>query len=140
MIIFIGFIIVIGAVLGGYLLEHGNLSVILQPVEIMIIGGAALGGFIIASPVRVIKAVIAATVRMFTHSPYSKNDYVEVLLLLNGIFYKIRQQGLVSIENDVDAPDESPLFTKYPKILKNNEAINLITDTLRTVIDRKSVV
>jgi chemotaxis protein MotA len=134
MIIFIGFIIVIGAVLGGYLLEHGNLSVILQPVEIMIIGGAALGGFIIASPVRVIKAVIAATVRMFTHSPYSKNDYVEVLLLLNGIFYKIRQQGLVSIENDVDAPDESPLFTKYPKILKNNEAINLITDTLRTVM------
>jgi chemotaxis protein MotA len=134
MIIFIGFIIVIGAVLGGYLLEHGNLSVILQPVEIMIIGGAALGGFIIASPVRVIKAVIASVVRMFTHSPYSKNDYVEVLLLLNGIFYKIRQQGLVSIENDVDAPNESPLFTKYPKILKNHEAINLITDTLRTVM------
>jgi chemotaxis protein MotA len=100
----------------------------------MIIGGAAIGGFIIASPVRVIKAVIAAIIRMFTHRPYSKQDYVEVLLLLNGIFYKIRQQGLVSIESDVDSPQESPLFTKYPKILKNHEAIDLITDTLRTVM------
>jgi chemotaxis protein MotA len=134
MIVFIGFIIVLASVVGGYLIEHGNLAVIVQPVEIMIIGGAAIGGFIIASPVRVIKAVIAAIIRMFTHRPYSKQDYVEVLLLLNGIFYKIRQQGLVSIESDVDSPQESPLFTKYPKILKNHEAIDLITDTLRTVM------
>ncbi|OPY85210.1 MAG: Motility protein A [Smithella sp. PtaU1.Bin162] len=134
MIILIGFIIVLGAVIGGYLLEHGNLAVIIQPVEIMIIGGAALGGFIIASPMRVIKAVISAVLRMFTHKSYSKNDYMDVLLLLNGIFYKIRQQGLVSIESDVDSPRESPLFTKYPSILKNHAAIELITDTLRTVM------
>jgi len=134
MTIIIGFIIVTGCVIGGYLLEHGNMSVLLQPVELMIIGGAALGGFIIASPMHVIKAVIAAILRMFTHAPYTKKDYTEILLLLNGIFYKIRQQGLVSIESDVDAPKESPLFTKYPNILKNHEAINLITDTLRTVM------
>jgi chemotaxis protein MotA len=134
MIVIIGFVIVIGAVLGGYLLEHGNLSVILQPVELMIIGGAALGGFIIASPIKVIKAVIAAVLRMFSNKPYTKQDYMEILLMINGIFYKIRQQGLVSIESDVDAPHESPLFTKFPKILKNHEAINLITDTLRTVM------
>jgi len=134
MIIFIGFIIVIGAVLGGYLLEHGNLAVIFQPVEIMIIGGAALGGFIIASPVRVIKAVISSVINMFTHRTHSKQDYMDVLMLLNGIFYKIRQQGLVSIESDVDAPQESPLFAKYPHILKNKPAVDLITDTLRTVM------
>jgi len=134
MIVIIGFVIVIAAVIGGYLLEHGNLSVIIQPVELMIIGGAALGGFIIASPVKVIKAVVAATLRMFSNKPYTKQDYIEVLLMINGIFYKIRQQGLVSIESDVDAPGESPLFAKFPKILKNQDAINLITDTLRTVM------
>jgi len=134
MIVIIGFVIVAASVIGGYLLEHGNLSVIFQPVELLIIGGAAVGGFIVASPVKVIKAVVAATLRMFTNKPYSKQDYIEVLLMLNGIFYKIRQQGLVSIESDVDAPSESPLFIKFPKILNNHEAINLITDTLRTVM------
>ncbi len=134
MIIIIGILIVTASVIGGYLLEHGNLSVIFQPVELMIIGGAALGGFIIASPVKVIKAVGSAMVRMFTAKPYTKQDYMEILLMMNGIFYKIRQQGLVSIESDVDTPNESPLFTKFPKILKNHEAINLITDTLRTVM------
>ena len=110
------------------------MSVIFQPVELMIIGGAAIGGFIVASPLKVIKAVGGAFLRMFTSKPYSKQDYIEVLLMMNGIFNKIRQQGLVSIENDVDSPAESPLFSKYPKILKNHEAINLIADTLRTVM------
>lgn len=130
----IGVIIVTGAVIGGYLLEHGNMSVIFQPVELMIIGGAALGSFVIASPLHVIKAVGASFLGMFTHKPRTKNDYMEILLLLNGIFYKIRQQGLVSIESDVDAPKESPLFSKYPNVLRNHEAIDLITDTLRTVM------
>ncbi|MEI6610613.1 MAG: flagellar motor stator protein MotA [Deltaproteobacteria bacterium] len=134
MIVIIGFITVFGCVIGGYLIHKGNLSIIFAPVELMIIGGAAVGGFIISSPVKVIKAVGAATLRIFTNKPHTKQDYIEVLLMLNGIFYKIRQQGLVSIESDVDAPGESPLFTKFPKILKNHEAINLITDTLRTVM------
>jgi len=134
MFVIIGCVIVTGCVIGGYLLEHGNMSVIFQPVELMIIGGAAIGGFIVASPLKVIKAVGGAFLRMFTSKPYSKQDYIEVLLMMNGIFNKIRQQGLVSIENDVDSPAESPLFSKYPKILKNHEAINLIADTLRTVM------
>jgi chemotaxis protein MotA len=130
----IGIIIVTGCVIGGYLLEHGNMSVIFQPVELMIIGGAAMGSFVIASPIHVIKSVISSFLGMFTHTPRSKKDYMDILMLLNGIFYKIRQQGLVSIESDVDTPGESPLFTKYPKILKNHEAVDLITDTLRTVM------
>ncbi len=130
----IGIIIVTGCVIGGYLLEHGNMSVLFQPVELLIIGGAALGGFIIASPVHVIKAVISSFVGIFTHKAREKKEYIEILMLLNGIFYKIRQQGLVSIENDVDSPAESPLFAKYPDILKNHAAVSLITDTLRTVM------
>ena len=119
MIAIIGFVIVTVAVIGGYLLEGGNLSVIFQPVELLIIGGAAIGGFIIASPMKVIKAVGSSMGRIFTNKPYTKQDYIEVLLMINGIFYKIRQQGLVSIESDVDAPEQSPLFSKYPNILKN---------------------
>lgn len=130
----IGMIIVTAAVVGGYLMEHGNLSLLVQPAELIIIGGAALGGFVVASPLKVIKAVIGAVIRMFTHAPFTKGEYAEALLLLNGIFYKIRQQGLVSVESDVDTPKDSPLFNKYPKILKNHHAINLITDTLRTVM------
>jgi chemotaxis protein MotA len=71
---------------------------------------------------------------MFGGKTFSKEDYVEVLSMLNGMFNKIRQQGLVSIESDVDQPQESPLFTAYPKILGNPRAVNLIADTLRTVM------
>ncbi|HLA26726.1 MAG TPA: flagellar motor stator protein MotA [Syntrophales bacterium] len=130
----IGFAIVTTAIIGGYLLEHGNLSVLFQPAELLIIAGAALGGFVVASPLKVIKAVLSATARMFSHKTRTKDDYMEALMLLNGIFYKIRQQGLVSIESDVDNPEESSLFTQCPGILKNHHAITFITDTLRTVM------
>jgi len=134
MFVIIGIGVVLAAVIGGYLMEHGNLSVLLQPAELVIIFGAATGGFIISSPLKVIKAVVGALVRMFSYKNYGKADYVDALMLLNGIFYKIRPQGLVSIESDVDAPSESALFSKYPNILKNRHAIDLITDTLRTVM------
>ncbi|HPX55175.1 MAG TPA: flagellar motor stator protein MotA [Syntrophales bacterium] len=134
MIVVIGFAVVISAVVGGYLLAHGNLSVLFQPTEVLIIFGAAIGGFLISSPLKVIKKVAGAVADIFTNKNLSKENYMEALLLLNGIFYKIRQQGLVSIESDVDQPAESPVFTQFPQILKNERAINLITDTLRTVM------
>lgn len=134
MIALFGFVFVSVAVIGGYLLEGGNLSVLFQPVELLIIAGGAVGGFFIASPMKVIKSTGSCVARIFTNKPYTKQDYIEVLLMINGIFYKIRQQGLVSIESDVDEPTQSPLFSSYPNILKNNVAITLITDTLRTVM------
>jgi chemotaxis protein MotA len=134
MFVIIGIGVVLAAVIGGYLMEHGNLSVLFQPAELVIIFGAATGGFLISSPLKVIKAVVGSLARMFSYKNYGKADYVDALMLLNGIFYKIRQQGLVSIESDVDAPSESALFSKYPNILKNHHAIDLITDTLRTVM------
>ncbi|MCE5264261.1 MAG: flagellar motor stator protein MotA [Deltaproteobacteria bacterium] len=134
MLIIVGILAVFGAVVGGYLLEHGNLSVLFQPVELLIIGGAACGGFIISNPPKIIKATLGGIKDIFAGQSYSKQDYVDALLLLNGVFYKIRQQGLVSIESDVDAPHESVLFNKYPKILKNERAVLLIADTLRIVM------
>jgi len=134
MIPIIGIFIVTACVVGGYILEHGNLSVLFQPVELLIIGGAALGAFIVATPLKFIKIVISATTRVFTYSPYTKEDYTDLLLLLNAIFYKIRQQGLVAIESDVDNPEESALFKLYPRAMKNHHAMTFLTDTLRTVM------
>lgn len=130
----IGAVIVLVSVIGGYLLEHGNLHVLFQPVELLIIGGAALGSFIISSPMKVIKAVIGGIMKVLGGKAYSKSDYIEILLLMSEIFSKIRKEGLVSIEADVDNPEASKIFSKYPKFLKNHHAITLVTDTLRTVM------
>jgi len=134
MLVIIGIIIVLSSVVGGYLMEHGNLSVLLQPAELVIIGGAAIGSFIIAAPMKTVKAVIQGVLGLLCSKTYRKEDYLEALLLLNGIFYKIRQQGLVAIESDVDEPEKSALFNRFPGIMKNNRAMSLITDTLRMVM------
>ncbi len=133
----IGSAIVIACVIGGFLLEHGNLAVLFQPVELLIIGGAAVGGFIIASPMKVIKAVMGGIVKMLSGKGYTKADYLEALTMLGEVFYKIRKEGLVSVEGDVDNPRESVIFTKYPTFFKNHHALDLVVDTLRTVMTTK---
>ncbi len=133
----IGSVIVIACVIGGFLLEKGNLAVLFQPVELLIIGGAAVGGFIIASPMKVIKAVMGGIVKMLSGKGYTKADYLEALTMLGEVFYKIRKEGLVSVEGDVDSPRESVIFTKYPRFFKNHHALDLVVDTLRTVMTTK---
>lgn len=130
----IGAVVVLISVVGGYILEKGNLHVIFQPVEMLIIFGAAIGGFIIASPMKVIKSVIGGIFNILSGKAYSKTDYMEVLLLMSEIFSKIRKEGLVSIEADVDNPEESKIFSNYPKFLKNHHAVSFVADTLRTVM------
>ncbi len=130
----IGAVIVIGMVLGGYAMEHGNFSVLLQPAELIIIGGAAVGGFIIQAPLKIIKIVFADIKRVFAGKTYAKADYMEALLLMSEIFFKIRREGLISIEEDVEKPDKSPIFKKYAKFNKNHGFRDFITDTLRTVM------
>jgi chemotaxis protein MotA len=131
--VLIGIGIVVGAVLGGYLMEDGNMSLLIQPAELIIIFGAAIGGFIIASPLKVIKIVMGGLGALFSGKAYSKDDYRDALLLLSEIFFKIRKEGVVAIEADVDNPEQSDIFKKYPKMLKNHHALAFITDTLRTI-------
>ena len=134
MLAIIGAVIVLGMVIGGYLMANGNLHVLFQPSEFVIIGGAALGAFIISSPMKVIKAVIGGVFKILSGKSYSKIDYMEVLMMFSEIFAKIRKEGLVSIEADVDDPANSKIFNNYPKFLKNHHALILVTDTLRTVM------
>jgi chemotaxis protein MotA len=134
MFVIIGFAVVIVSVIGGYVEAKGNIAVLFQPAEYVIIGGAAIGAFLISNPIKIIKATVGSISSIFSSTGHTKIDYIDALMLLNGVFYKIRQQGLVSIESDVDDPEKSALFNKYPLILKNKRAIELITDTLRTVM------
>ncbi len=133
MVVIVGFLIVIGAVIGGYLMEHGNLSLLWQPAELVIIFGAAFGGFVIASPMKVIMAVKSGLLRMFSSKIYGRKDYIDALVLMSEIFFKIRKEGLVSIESDLDEPAKSPIFKKYTSFLKNHHAVAFLTDTLRTL-------
>jgi chemotaxis protein MotA len=134
MFVILGAIIVFASVVGGYMLEHGNLSVLFQPVELLIIGGAAFGGLLIATPLRVIKLIIKNVLRALVGKSPSRADYMDALLMLSEIFTKIRKEGLVSIEADVDNPRDSKIFSSHPLFLKNHHAVTLVTDTLRTVM------
>jgi chemotaxis protein MotA len=135
MLVPIGFLGVLGAVVGGYIMAHGNLSVLFQPAEIIIIFGAATGALVISSPKHVLIGVIKGAIKTITGGGgYSKKDYMEALLLITEIFAKIRKEGLISIEQDVEEPQNSPIFSKYPKFMKNHHALGLLTDTLRTVM------
>ncbi|RJQ46087.1 MAG: flagellar motor stator protein MotA [Nitrospiraceae bacterium] len=134
MFVIIGIVVVLGSVIGGYILEHGNLHLLFQPVELLIIGGAAIGAFFISSPSKVVGSVMKNISKVFTAKGANKAEFLEVLGVLNAIFTKMRKEGLIAIEGDIENPKESPMFTKYPGILKNHHAVSFICDNLKVII------
>ena len=130
----IGIVVVIGAILGGYLFEHGNLTVLIQPAELIIIGGAALGTLLVANPLPIILGVVRGILATFKPSRYSKAYYLSTLRMLNDLFKRARRGGLTSLESDVEEPENSEIFKNYPEILKNHHAVEFICDTLRTAM------
>ncbi|SFM39538.1 flagellar motor stator protein MotA [Marinobacter zhejiangensis] len=133
MALIIGGIIVVACVLGGYTLHGGNLMVLWQPTELLIIFGAALGSFIIANPPSLIKQVFQGILRLLTGSPFNKAFYLDLLSLLYDVFDKSRKQGVMSIEEDIDNPESSAIFTRYPAVMKSRELMAFITDYLRII-------
>lgn len=134
MFVIIGIIIVLAAVIGGYLLEQGNIHVLFQPVELLIIGGAALGAFIIQSPSKVLGLVLKNAMRVLSAKGMNKAQFLEILGVLNAIFTKMRKEGLIAIEGDIENPEQSHIFNKYPSILKNHHALSFICDNLKVII------
>ncbi|MCI4624447.1 MAG: flagellar motor stator protein MotA [Candidatus Magnetoovum sp. WYHC-5] len=130
----IGIVIVTAAVFSGYLMAHGNLAVLVQPAEFLIILGAAFGSLVLSSPPAVIKLVVKNFKRIFQSGGAKKEDFLELLSLMFLIFSKIRKEGLISIEADVELPEKSPIFTKYKSVLDNKKALNFICDNLRVII------
>ncbi|MDY6797885.1 MAG: flagellar motor stator protein MotA [Pseudomonadota bacterium] len=133
MSLIIGGVIVIACVLGGYVLHGGNLMVLWQPTEVLIIGGAAVGSFIIANPVHTIKEVFKRVLALITGTGFNKAFYVDLLSLLFDIFDKSRKQGIMAIEEDIDNPEESEIFIRYPAVMKSHELLDFITDYLRII-------
>lgn len=129
----IGSVIVLVCVLAGYVLHGGNLMVLWQPTEVLIIGGAAIGSFIIANPFHTIKEVFAGVMRLITGSPYNKAFYMDLLSLLYDIFDKSRKQGVMAIEEDIDNPEQSPIFSRYPAVMKSKHLTAFVTDYLRII-------
>jgi chemotaxis protein MotA len=130
----IGMLVVLGAIVGGYLMEHGNLAVLFQPAELIIIFGAAVGTVLIANPLPTLIKLLKGIGGVFGGSKFTKTVYLENLKMLNDVFQVARKNGLMKLEADVEQPDKSAVFTKYPAFLKNHHALYFVCDTLRMSI------
>ncbi len=130
----LGILIVFGGVIGGYLMEHGKLGVLMQPAELVIIGGAALGTILIANPLPIIIKICKGILGAFGGSTYTQQFYLENLKMLNQLFVYARKQGMSQLEKDIEEPAKSAVFSKFPAFLKNHHAVAFLCDTMRMSI------
>ncbi len=131
MFVIIGIVVVIAGILGGYLMEHGNIRVLIQPAELVIIGGAAIGTVLIGNPMYILKQIVGGLISVFGSSKYGKPQYMETMKMLYELFSRARKEGLMSLETDSDNPEQSPIFSKYPKFLKDHHSLHFVCDTIR---------
>jgi len=134
MFVIIGYVVVLGAVFGGYALEGGSFAVLMQPIELLTIGGAAAGAFITSNSSKVLSATIKALPKLLQGSKYTKARYMALMALLFDILSKIRKEGMMAIESDVEDPHKSALFQKHPIISSDHHLIEFITDYLRMMV------
>ncbi|MGC2637900.1 MAG: flagellar motor stator protein MotA [Acidobacteriaceae bacterium] len=130
----IGILVVFGAVMGGYLMEHGHMAVLLQPAELLIIGGAGAGTLLIANPLRILKRIAAGAAGIFGGTQFGKARYLATLKMMYELLQKARRGGMLTIEADVEKPEESPILNAYPEFIKDHHARDFVCDTLRMVI------
>ncbi len=134
MFVIIGYVVILAAVIGGFMLAGGHVGSLVQPTELIMIGGATVGAFFVANNAKVVKATFAALPTVFKGSKFTKALYLELLSLLYDILAKVRKEGLMSIESDVENPEQSPVFSKYPAIASDHHAMEFLTDYLRLMV------
>jgi chemotaxis protein MotA len=127
----IGILVVFGAVVAGYLMEHGNMLVLVQPAELIIIGGAGLGTILIANPVHILKKLIGGITGTFKGSGFTQERYMQTLKMMYELFSRARKDGLMALETDSDNPEQSAIFSKYPNFLKDHHALAFVCDSIR---------
>ncbi len=130
----VGFVLVIGCVLGGYLWHHGVLALLWQPNELLIIGGAAFGAFLMANPMSLIKETFSSIPKIFLGKELKKQQYVDVLLLMFEFLSIARREGMLALEEHANKPDTSTIFGKYPSILKNHHLKDFLADNLKVFV------
>ena len=134
MIVIVGYVVVMGSIFGGFAMAGGHLGALWQPLELLMIFGGAMGAFFVGNNMTAIKATMRDLPTVFKGSKYSKEAYMELMALMYELLTKVRKEGLMSIENDVENPNESPVFSKYPQILADHHVVEFITDYLRIMV------
>ncbi len=136
MLVIVGYLVALGCIFGGYVIHGGNMGVIISalPTELMVIGGGALGAFVVNNQPKVLKATFGSIPTALKGSKYTKTRYMELMALLFDILQKARKEGLMAIEKDVEAPHESPLFKKYPTVGSDHHVVEFVTDYLRMMV------
>src|SRR5579862_1000200 len=130
----IGIVIVFGSVIGGYLMEHGNLRVLIQPAELVVIGGASIGTVLIANPLHILKQIIGGLAGVFGGSKFTKQRYLDSLKMMYELLNKARREGLMALETDVEDPSKSAIMAKYPAFLKDHHVRDYFCDTMRMAV------
>lgn len=135
MFIIIGIVIVMGCVIGGFLMIDGPLGVLVQPSEFVVIGGAVIGATIAANPLKYLMRILASLPVALKGSQYNKKTYTDVLRMQYEVFINSKKGGLLSIEEDVNNPLASPIFTQYPSFTANHHAVDFFCDAMKMLVN-----
>ncbi len=130
----VGILLVFAAVIGGFLMEKGHIEVLVQPAELLIIVGASMGTLLVANPMHVLKGIVGGLKGVLGGSPFNRERYLSTLKMMYQFLNKVRKEGLLSVEMDVEKPQESAVFKNYPEFLNDHHARDFVCDTLRMAI------
>jgi chemotaxis protein MotA len=134
MLSIIGLLVVTFGVFGGFLMAGGNLLVLIVPAEYVTLGGAAIGGVLICTPSYTLQAALKKVGKAFKNG-YAVQDFMDILVMQYELYNKVRKEGILSIEQDVSAPEGSAVFKRFPKFLENHEAVDFYCDALRQLVN-----
>jgi len=134
LLVIIGYLVVCGCVFGGFAMAGGHLASLWQPIELLMIGGAAVGAFFVGNTMKSVKATFKALPTVLKGSPYTRDMYMELMALQFDVLSKVRKEGLMSIEGDIENAEASPLFSKYPAVLADHHIVEFMTDYLRLMV------
>jgi chemotaxis protein MotA len=134
MFVIVGWLVALACIFGAYIAIGGPIAALIQPTKFIMIFGGALGAFIAANNAHALKHTLAGLASCFKGSKYNRTFYMELLALLFELLAKVRKEGLMSLESDVEEPDKSPIFTKYPTIMADHHVVEFITDYLRLMV------
>ena len=135
MILILGYLIVLGSTLGGFMFAGGKVGLLFPISEYIIIIGISIGLMVIASPVSLLKSIVKKIKVAFRNQAVPTSDYTDLLKLLYELFTKARRGGLIAIEDDVMSPKDSPILSKYPSFINDQERLEFLTNSLKPVID-----
>jgi len=134
MISVLGIVIVLGAIAGGYLMEHGRIAVLVQPAELVIIFGAAIGTVVTANPLPTLMRIAGGIAGVFAGIRFDRDYYLEALKMMYDLFSLSRKGGMAKLEEEVDHPENGQVFSKYPNLTKSGHAMPFLCDTLRMAV------